>query len=42
VKIDYAKMEKVTRTIFLTMWKIADLEYRPVVDKRLPPELRKR
>jgi hypothetical protein len=35
-------MEKVTRTIFLTMWKIADLKSRPVIDKQLPAELRKR
>lgn len=41
-KIDYAKMEKVTRTIFLTMWRLADLKSRPVVDKQLPPELKKR
>ncbi len=41
-KIDYAKMEKVTRTIFLTMWRLADLKSRPIVDKQLPPELRKR
>jgi len=41
-KIDYAKMEKVTRTIFLTMWEIADLKERPAVDKQLPPELTRR
>lgn len=38
-KIDYAKMEKVTRTIFLTMWEIADSKTRPAVDKQLPKEL---
>ncbi len=38
-KIDYAKMEKVTRTIFLTMLELADLKTRPAVDKKLPPEL---
>jgi len=38
-KIDYQKMEKVTRTIFLTMWKLTDLKERPKVDKKLPPEL---
>ncbi|MDQ3711682.1 MAG: M20/M25/M40 family metallo-hydrolase [Acidobacteriota bacterium] len=38
-KIDYAKMERVTRTIFLTLWQIADLKERPKVDKQLPPEL---
>lgn len=38
-KIDYQKMEKVTRTIFLTMWELSDLKERPKVDKKLPPEL---
>jgi hypothetical protein len=41
-KIDYAKMEKVTRTIFLTMLELADLKTRPAVDKKLPPELTQR
>jgi hypothetical protein len=41
-KIDYAKMEKVTRTIFLTMWELAELRQRPTVDKTLPPELMQR
>ncbi len=41
-KIDYAKMEKVTRTIFLTMWELSDLKERPKVDKQLPPELTQR
>jgi Zn-dependent M28 family amino/carboxypeptidase len=41
-KIDYQKMEKVTRTIFLTMWELADLKTRPAVDKQLPPELTQR
>jgi hypothetical protein len=41
-KIDYAKMEKVTRTIFLTLWEITDLKTRPAVDKQLPPELTQR
>lgn len=41
-KIDYAKMEKVTRTIFLTMLELADLKVRPSVDKQLPPELKQR
>ena len=41
-KIDYAKMEKVTRTIFLTMWELSDLATRPKVDKTLPPELSQR
>ncbi|HUF04958.1 MAG TPA: M28 family peptidase [Aridibacter sp.] len=41
-KIDYQKLEKVTRTIFLTLWKIAELDDRPAVDKQLPPELSRR
>lgn len=41
-KIDYAKMEKVTRTIFLTLWEISELKERPKVDKQLPPELTRR
>jgi Zn-dependent M28 family amino/carboxypeptidase len=38
-KIDYQKMEKVTRTIFATMWKLASAPSRPKVDKQLPPTL---
>jgi hypothetical protein len=34
-KIDYQKMEKVTRTVFVTMWEIAERATRPVVDKPL-------
>lgn len=41
-KIDYVKMEKVTRTIFMTLLKISDLKVRPAVDKQLPPELMNR
>ncbi len=41
-KIDYAKMEKVARTIFLTMWELGDLKERPKIDKQLPPELTQR
>lgn len=41
-KIDYNKMEKVVRTIFLTMWEVSDLPSRPKVDKQLPPELTQR
>jgi len=41
-RIDYAKMERISRTIFLTMWEIADLKERPAVDKQLPPELTER
>ncbi len=38
-KIDYTKMQNISRTIFLTMWELADLKERPKVDKQLPPEL---
>jgi Zn-dependent M28 family amino/carboxypeptidase len=38
-KIDYQKMERVARTIFLTGWEIAGLAARPKVDKQLPAEL---
>ncbi len=41
-KIDYARMEKISRTIFLTMWKLGELKDRPKVDKTLPPELTQR
>lgn len=41
-KIDYQKMEKITRTIFLTMWELTDLKERPKIDKQLPPELTQR
>ncbi len=41
-KIDYARMEKIARTIFLTMWELAELRERPKVDKQLPPELTQR
>jgi hypothetical protein len=34
-KIDYQKMEKVTRTVFVTMWELAERATRPVVDKPL-------
>ncbi|CAN5631387.1 hypothetical protein BH20ACI4_BH20ACI4_13560 [soil metagenome] len=41
-KIDYQKMEKITRTIFLTLWEVAGLKQRPAVDKQLPKELTER
>jgi hypothetical protein len=41
-KIDYDKMERVARTIFLTMLELTDLRERPKVDKTLPPELTQR
>ncbi len=39
-KIDYQKMEKVTRTIYVTLMEIANAQQRPRVDKELPGELR--
>ncbi len=38
-KIDYEKMEKVTRTVFATGWRLANLAARPKVDKPLPAQL---
>ncbi len=38
-KIDFAKMEKVVRTIYLTLWEIANRPVRPKVDKQLPAQL---
>lgn len=39
-KIDFQKMEKITRTVFLTAWTIAELSTRPAIDKELPEQLR--
>jgi len=41
-KIDYDKMEKVARTIMLTLLELTDLKERPKIDKQLPPELSSR
>jgi hypothetical protein len=38
-KIDYQKMEKITRTVFLTALELANAPARPRVDKQLPAEL---
>ena len=38
-KIDYQKMEKVTRTVYMTMWEVAARPTRPKVDKPLPAQL---
>jgi Zn-dependent M28 family amino/carboxypeptidase len=38
-KIDYQKMEKVARTIYMTMWEVANRPLRPKVDKPLPAQL---
>lgn len=40
--IDYNKMEKIARTIMITLLKVADLKERPKIDKQLPPELQQR
>ena len=32
-------MEKVTRTIYMTLWEIANRPARPKVDKQLPAQL---
>jgi hypothetical protein len=37
-KIDYQKMEKVARTVFAMMWRLANAPERPKVDKPLPPQ----
>lgn len=34
-KIDYQKLQKVTRTVFVTLWELAERATRPVVDKPL-------
>lgn len=41
-KIDFAKMEKVARTVYQTMWAVAELPKRPTVDKQLPTLLQTR
>lgn len=38
-KIDYQKMEKITRTIYMTAWEIANRAARLKVDKPLPSQL---
>jgi Zn-dependent M28 family amino/carboxypeptidase len=38
-KIDFTKMEKVTRTVYATLLALADAPSRPKVDKSLPPQL---
>ncbi len=36
-KIDYRKMERITRTVFFTAWSLADAAGRPRIDKPFPP-----
>ncbi|HEY6232009.1 MAG TPA: M20/M25/M40 family metallo-hydrolase [Pyrinomonadaceae bacterium] len=38
-KIDFQKMQNVTRTIYLTLWEVANRPARPKVDKQLPQQL---
>jgi Zn-dependent M28 family amino/carboxypeptidase len=38
-KIDFQKMEKITRTVYLLLWEVANRPTRPKVDKRLPAQL---
>ena len=38
-KIDFQKMEKIARTIYMTLWEVASRPTRPVVDKQLPAQL---
>ena len=38
-KIDYQKMEKITRTIYMTLWEIANRPARLKVDKPLPVQI---
>ncbi|HKG61310.1 MAG TPA: M20/M25/M40 family metallo-hydrolase [Pyrinomonadaceae bacterium] len=38
-KIDYQKMEKITRTIYMTLWEIANRPVRLKVDKPLPVQI---
>ncbi|MGH9901018.1 MAG: M28 family peptidase, partial [Pyrinomonadaceae bacterium] len=37
-KIDYRKIERVARTVFVTAWEIANAPTRPRVDKPLTPD----
>lgn len=41
-KIDYEKMERITRTIYMTLWEVGNLATRPKVDKPLPAQLNQR
>ena len=38
-KIDYQKMEKITRTVYMTLWEIANRPLRLKVDKPLPAQI---
>jgi hypothetical protein len=38
-KIDFQKMEKITRTVYMLLWEVANRATRPKVDKQLPAQL---
>jgi Zn-dependent M28 family amino/carboxypeptidase len=38
-KLDYQKMEQVARTVYMTLWEVANLPVRPKVDKQLTDQL---
>jgi Zn-dependent M28 family amino/carboxypeptidase len=38
-KIDYDKMQKIVRTVYVMLWELANKPTRPAVDKQLPAEL---
>ena len=38
-KIDYQKMEKITRTVYMLLWEVSNRATRPKVDKPLPVQL---
>ena len=41
-KIDYQKMEKVSRTVYVMLWEVANRATRVKVDKQLPAQLQQR
>ena len=41
-KIDYQKMEKVARTVYMMLWELAGRPARVKVDKQLPAQLQQR
>ena len=41
-KIDYQKMERVTRTVYMMLWEVTDRATRVKVDKQLPAQLQQR
>ncbi len=38
-KIDYQKMERIARTVYMTMFELANRPTRPTIDKQLPAQL---